>query len=190
MAYSVARRGHHGSERTTPRISRTVMPRAYIETIFSSKPRNRRLYRAISLGSNVPLRSRGMSSRTCDVSSSTVFGEEPLRRFGLPSTSSAAKCSSNSAFRMRSESAFFSSSSRPSRTPPVGHDPPEAAPAPLSRLPCDVPLLDIIMTPITEILTVPVSAVPLPDSLAINGDGGLCSLFSGKISAELVEKRL
>src|SRR3954453_3513905 len=56
------------------------MPRAYIDTILSSKSGKRRWYLAISLGSKVPARSRGMASVTCDWPVSTVFFEEPLRR--------------------------------------------------------------------------------------------------------------
>ena len=43
------------------------MPRAYMEMIFSSKSGNRRWYLAISCGSKVPARSRGISSVTFDV---------------------------------------------------------------------------------------------------------------------------
>jgi hypothetical protein len=39
--------------RECPTISRTLMPRAYIEMIFSSKPKNRRWYLAIKCGSKV-----------------------------------------------------------------------------------------------------------------------------------------
>ncbi len=55
-----------------PQISRTIIPRACIDTILSSKSGNRRWYLAISLGSNVLARSRGTSSVIFDVPVSTV----------------------------------------------------------------------------------------------------------------------
>jgi hypothetical protein len=54
-------------------ISRTLMPRAYIEMIFSWKPGKRRWYFAISCGSKVPRRSRGTSRSIWLDSVSTVF---------------------------------------------------------------------------------------------------------------------
>ena len=90
------------------------MPRAYIEMIFSSKSGNRRWYLAISFGSKVPARSRGIDSVIFDVPVRTDFFEWPLRRLAPPSTRSPSRCSSSSAFRIRSDSAFFRSSSRPS----------------------------------------------------------------------------
>ena len=47
------------------------MPRAYIDTIFSSKPGKRRWYLAISCGSKVARRSRGISRSILPVSVST-----------------------------------------------------------------------------------------------------------------------
>ena len=61
------------SSRKCPWMSRTLMPRAYIEMILSSKPGKRRWYFAISCGSKVPRRSRGISSSTWLVSVMTVF---------------------------------------------------------------------------------------------------------------------
>jgi hypothetical protein len=59
--------------RRCPWISRTLMPRAYIEMILSSKPGNRRWYLAINCGSKLPRRSRGMASSIASFSVSTVF---------------------------------------------------------------------------------------------------------------------
>src|SRR4051812_10012717 len=86
------------------------MPRAYIETILSSKPGNRRWYLAISCGSKVDRRSRGTSRSILPVSVTTVLRPSPLRL--LPS-SSPPRWWSISAFNARSASAFFSPSSRP-----------------------------------------------------------------------------
>src|SRR3954449_9054100 len=86
------------------------MPRAYIETILSSKPGNRRWYLAISCGSKVDRRSRGTSRSILPVSVTTVLRPYPLRL--LPS-SSPPRWWSISAFSARSASAFFSPSSRP-----------------------------------------------------------------------------
>ncbi len=86
-----------------------------MEMILASKSGKRRWYLAISFGSNVPVRSRGIESCIFDVPVSTVFFECPLRRLGGASASrSSSRCSSNSVFRMRSESAVFRSSNRPS----------------------------------------------------------------------------
>src|SRR4051795_7872290 len=98
------------SSRRWPAISRVLIPRAYIETILSSKPGNRRWYLAISCGSKVDRRSRGTSRSIWPVSVSTVFLPYPLRL--LPS-SSPPRWWSISAFNARSASAFF----RPSRRP-------------------------------------------------------------------------
>src|SRR4051795_1523498 len=98
------------SSRRWPAISRVLIPRAYIETILSSKPGNRRWYLAISCGSKVDRRSRGTSRSIWPVSVSTVFLPYPLRL--LPS-SSPPRWWSISAFNARSASAFFSPSSRP-----------------------------------------------------------------------------
>ena len=56
-------------------ISRTVMPRAYIEMIFSSKSGNRRWYLAISFGSKVPARWRGTDNVIFEVPVRTNFFE-------------------------------------------------------------------------------------------------------------------
>src|SRR3954468_16112251 len=98
------------SSRRWPAISRVLIPRAYIETILSSKPGKRRWYLAISCGSKVDRRSRGTSRSIWPVSVSTVFLPYPLRL--LPS-SSPPRWGSISAFNARSASAFFSPSSRP-----------------------------------------------------------------------------
>src|SRR3954447_12748310 len=98
------------SSRRWPAISRVLIPRAYIETILSSKPGKRRWYLAISCGSKVDRRSRGTSRSIRPVSVSTVFLPYPLRL--LPS-SSPPRWWSISAFNARSASAFFSPSSRP-----------------------------------------------------------------------------
>ncbi len=90
------------------------MPRAYMEMIFASKSGNRRWYLAIGCGSKVPARSRGISSVTFDVPVRTVFYDRPLWRLVFPSAVSASRCASSSAFRTRSDSPFFNSSSRPS----------------------------------------------------------------------------
>src|SRR4051812_47825889 len=86
------------------------MPRAYIETILSSKPGTRRWYLAISCGSKVDRRSRGTSRSILPVSVTTVLRPYPLRL--LPS-SSPPRWWSISAFNARSASAFFRPSSRP-----------------------------------------------------------------------------
>jgi len=49
------------------------MPRAYIDTIFSSKPGKRRWYLAISCGSKLACRSRGTSIASLPVSVVIVF---------------------------------------------------------------------------------------------------------------------
>jgi hypothetical protein len=67
------------------------MPRAYIDTILSSKSGKRRWHLAISLGSNVPARSRGTSSVIFDVPVSIVFLDEPLRRLIAPSAPSFSR---------------------------------------------------------------------------------------------------
>ena len=74
-----------------PRISRTVIPRAYIETILSSKSGKRRWSLAMSFGSNVPARSRGTSSVTFDVPVSIVFLDDPLRRLMVPAAPSLSR---------------------------------------------------------------------------------------------------
>src|SRR3954469_4638383 len=86
------------------------MPRAYIETILSSKPGKRRWYLAISCGSKVARRSRGTSRSILPVSVTPVLRPYPLRL--LPASSPPRWCSI-SAFSARSASAFFSPSSRP-----------------------------------------------------------------------------
>src|SRR4051794_32555276 len=98
------------SSRRWPAISRVLIPRAYIETILSSKPGNRRWYLAISGGSKVDRRSRGTSRSILPVSVTTVLRPYPLRL--LPS-SSPPRWWSISAFNARSASAFFRPSSRP-----------------------------------------------------------------------------
>ncbi len=61
-------------------MSRTDMPRAYIATILSSKPVNRRSCLPISCGSNLPCRSRGTSIVTSQESVvRTVLLPLPLR---------------------------------------------------------------------------------------------------------------
>ena len=62
-----------------PWISRIVIPRAYIATILSSKPVNRRSCLGMIWGSKLPARSRGTSMRTGPSSVSTVLGLLPLR---------------------------------------------------------------------------------------------------------------
>ena len=62
-----------------PWISRTVMPRAYIATIFSSKPVKRRSCLGMICGSKLPARSRGTSMRTGPSSVRTVLPVVPLR---------------------------------------------------------------------------------------------------------------
>src|SRR5690242_2401469 len=99
------------SSRRWPAISRVLMPRAYIETILSSKPGKRRWYLAISCGSKLACRSRGTASSILPVSVTTVLRPYPLRL--LPAPSSPPRWWSISAFNARSASAFFSSSSRP-----------------------------------------------------------------------------
>ena len=64
-----------------PWISRTVMPRAYIAMILSSKPVKRRSCLPMSCGSKLPWRSRGTSMRNGPSSVSTVL---PLLPFGDP----------------------------------------------------------------------------------------------------------
>src|SRR5215217_6089502 len=93
-----------------PWISRVLMPRAYIETILSSKPGKRRWYLAMSCGSKLACRSRGTSSSILPVSVSTVFLPQPLR---LLAPSLPVRRWSISAFNARSARAFF----RPSRRP-------------------------------------------------------------------------
>ena len=62
-----------------PWISRTVIPRAYMAMILSSKPVKRRSCLPISLGSNSPSRSRGTSMRNGPSSVRTVLPLLPLR---------------------------------------------------------------------------------------------------------------
>jgi ABC-type glucose/galactose transport system permease subunit len=54
----------------------------------------------------VPARSRGIESVIFDVPVRTDFFEWPLRRLALPASPSSSRCSSSSAFRIHSESAF------------------------------------------------------------------------------------
>src|SRR5216117_883257 len=65
-------------------MSRTDMPRAYIATIFSSKPWKRRRCLGTICGSNEPARSRGCSIRTEPCSECTVFSLKPLRALPAP----------------------------------------------------------------------------------------------------------
>src|SRR6478672_7855722 len=67
-----------------PWISRAVMPRAYRLKILSSKPSNRVCPLAISCGSKLPARSRGIDISTSPSSVSTVFELVPLRLLPLP----------------------------------------------------------------------------------------------------------
>src|SRR4051794_21283249 len=99
------------SSRRWPTISRVLMPRAYIETILSSKPGKRRWYLAISCGSKLACRSRGTASSILPVSVTTVLRPYPLRL--LPAPSSPLRWWSISAFSARSAKAFFRPSSRP-----------------------------------------------------------------------------
>ena len=62
-----------------PWISRTVMPRAYIAMILSSKPVKRRWCLPMSCGSNKPCRSRGTSMASAPVSVRTLLALLPLR---------------------------------------------------------------------------------------------------------------
>ena len=62
-----------------PWISRTVMPRAYMATILSSNPVNRRSCLGMSSGSKLPSRSRGTSIRSGPSSVRTVLPVLPLR---------------------------------------------------------------------------------------------------------------
>ena len=66
-------------------ISRTLIPRAYMAMILSSKPVKRRSCLPISWGSNCPARSRGMSMRSGPSSVSTVLPLVPLRWLALDS---------------------------------------------------------------------------------------------------------
>ena len=68
-----------------PWISRTLMPRAYIAMILSSNPVKRRSCLGIKIGSKLPSRSRGNSTRTAPRSVSTVFPLAPLRSLVWPS---------------------------------------------------------------------------------------------------------
>ena len=89
-------------------ISRTLIPRAYIDTILSSKPAKRRECLGTSCGSNEPARSRGISSRTAPSSVSTVLPVRPVRPLRwLPGTCSASRWASSSAFNARSRKAFL-----------------------------------------------------------------------------------
>ena len=62
-----------------PWISRVVIPRAYIEMILSSKPAQCVWPLATILGSNVALRSRGVSNSSSPNSPFNVLGLFPLR---------------------------------------------------------------------------------------------------------------
>ena len=62
-----------------PCTSRTVMPRAYMAMILSSKPVKRRSCLGMSSGSNDASRSRGTSMRSGPSSVSTVLPLLPLR---------------------------------------------------------------------------------------------------------------
>src|SRR5215218_6522121 len=59
------------------------MPRAYMETILSSKPGKRRWYLAMSCGSKVESRSRG----TCSASRARGYNSRSAHRPGPASTS-------------------------------------------------------------------------------------------------------
>ena len=65
-------------------MSRVVIPRAYIATIFSSKPAKRRWRFLTICGSKLPWRSRGASILTGPCSVSKVFGVIPLRALPAP----------------------------------------------------------------------------------------------------------
>ena len=73
-----------------PWISRVVIPRAYIEMILSSKPVQRVWPLATILGSNVALRSRGVSNSSSPKSPFRVFWLFPLRE--LPRWCPAGSC--------------------------------------------------------------------------------------------------
>lgn len=60
-------------------MSRTLIPRAYIDNILSSKPSKRVCPFLMSRGSNQAARSRGTSISTCPRLPLIVFGDEPLR---------------------------------------------------------------------------------------------------------------
>ena len=60
-----------------------VIPRAYIETILSSKPVNRVCPLATIFGSKVPLRSRGVSNSISPKSPFRVLLVPPLRELPL-----------------------------------------------------------------------------------------------------------
>ena len=65
-------------------MSRTVIPPAYSEMIISSSPPARRAPLGTRRGSNVPARSRGVSSATSPTSVASVLGVVPFRELGLP----------------------------------------------------------------------------------------------------------
>ena len=65
-------------------MSRTVIPRAYIDRILSSNPSKRRWCFFTSWGSNVPLRSRGTSIGISPCSVTSVLSLVPLREVPLP----------------------------------------------------------------------------------------------------------
>src|SRR6266545_7322493 len=72
-------------------MSRVVIPRAYIATIFSSKPAKRRSPFLTTSGSKLPLRSRGASMRTGPWSVCSVLGVVPLRVLPAPPGGSALR---------------------------------------------------------------------------------------------------
>ena len=65
-----------------PWISRTVMPRAYMATILSSKPVKRRSCLGMSSGSKLPSRSRGTSMRSGPSSVRTVLADAAVAVVG------------------------------------------------------------------------------------------------------------
>src|SRR5579859_937448 len=99
-------------------MSRTLMPRAYMPRILSSKPVNRRWYFFTSCGSNVPLRSRGIAIGTGPCSVWSVLVPLPLRELPLPRPSTA--CSSYPRWSVSSASSARSTSAPVSclRSPP------------------------------------------------------------------------
>src|SRR3954464_8179072 len=64
-------------------MSRTVIPRAYMDRIFSSNPVNRVCPLATIFGSNVPFRSRGVSSSNSPQSPFNFLQVFPFRELPL-----------------------------------------------------------------------------------------------------------
>ncbi len=64
-------------------MSRVVMPSAYIDRIFSSKPAKRVWCFSISCGSKLPLRSRGTAISISPASPFNVFVLLPFRELPL-----------------------------------------------------------------------------------------------------------